>query len=65
MMKPPGTMFAHWPKNADQNYRAARQALLEAEIALRDQREQVARLRRSLPTGAAVEDYAFEEGRRI
>jgi predicted dithiol-disulfide oxidoreductase (DUF899 family) len=62
MMKPPGTMFAHWPKNADQDYRAARQALLEAEIALRDQREHVARLRRSLPTGAAVEDYAFEEG---
>lgn len=41
-------------------YRAARDALLEAELALRAQTEQVAALRRALPAGGAVPDgYTF------
>jgi len=43
-------------------YRAKRDELLRAEMALRDQREQVAALRRSLPPGPAVRDYVFREG---
>jgi len=45
-----------------ENYRKSRAELLEAEIALRDQCEQVAALRRKLPIETNVEDYAFEEG---
>ena len=33
-----------------------------AEIELMRQRERVAELRRQLPQGATVQDYAFEEG---
>lgn len=45
------------------DYRAARQALLEAEIALRDQIEAVAQQRRALPLGPAIEkEYVFDEG---
>jgi predicted dithiol-disulfide oxidoreductase (DUF899 family) len=41
-------------------YRAARDRLLEAEMALREQTEAVAELRRALPAGGAVpEDYVF------
>jgi len=43
-------------------YRKARAELLEAEIALRDQCERVAALRRNLPVEAGVEDYVLEEG---
>ena len=43
-------------------YRKARAELLEAEIALRDQRERVAELRRGLPPDTVVEDYLFHEG---
>ena len=44
-------------------YRKIRDELLEAEIALKDQRERVAELRRTLPLGAPVEtDYVFHEG---
>lgn len=46
-------------------YRAARDELLKAEIALKDQREAVAALRRRLPLGAAIPtDYVFQEGSR-
>jgi predicted dithiol-disulfide oxidoreductase (DUF899 family) len=46
-------------------YRRLRNELLEAEIALKDQRERVAQLRRQLPMGAAVkQDYIFREGPR-
>lgn len=42
-------------------YRAARNALLDAEIALRRQTEAVAAMRRALPPGGEVpEDFAFE-----
>ena len=44
-------------------YRAARDRLLEAEIALRRQTEAVAAQRRALPPGGQVrEDYVFAEG---
>ena len=43
-------------------YRALRDELTQAEIALRDQRERVAELRRQLPADTPVEDYALEEG---
>jgi predicted dithiol-disulfide oxidoreductase (DUF899 family) len=43
-------------------YRAARNALLEAEAELRDQTERVAAMRRELPPGGTLtEDYAFDE----
>ena len=45
-------------------YRADREALLEAEIALKDQIEKVATMRRALATETQVEDYVFVEGPR-
>ncbi len=43
------------------DYRAARNALLDAEIALRRQTEAVAEMRRALPPGGELpEDYVFE-----
>lgn len=46
-------------------YRRLRNELLAAEIALKDERERVAQLRRQLPMGAAVkQDYVFREGPR-
>ncbi len=48
--------------NESEEYRKARDQLLEEEDALRAQVERVATLRRALPLGAeVVEDYAFEE----
>ena len=47
--------------NESAEYRAARNALLDAEIALRRQLEAVAAQRRALPPGGEVpEDYVFE-----
>jgi len=52
-------MFPKEPKP----YRAARNRLLRAEIALRRQVEKVAAMRRALPAGGRVpQDYVFEEG---
>jgi predicted dithiol-disulfide oxidoreductase (DUF899 family) len=52
-------MFPNEPKP----YRAARNRLLRAEIALRREVEKVAALRRKLPAGGKVpQDYVFEEG---
>jgi predicted dithiol-disulfide oxidoreductase (DUF899 family) len=49
--------------NETKPYRAARNRLLRAEIALRRQVEKVAAMRRKLPAGGKVaQDYAFEEG---
>ena len=46
-----------------QRYRDARNAVLQAEIALRRQLEAVAALRRQRPLGGRLkEDYVFEEG---
>lgn len=49
-------------------YRKLRDELQAAEVALRDQRERVAELRRKLPRDHAIEDLEFEEirdGRRV
>jgi predicted dithiol-disulfide oxidoreductase (DUF899 family) len=47
--------------NEDRKYRAARDSLLKAELALRKQTEKVAAQRRKLPPGGEVpEDYVFE-----
>ena len=49
--------------NESNAYRAAREKLLKAEMALRKNVEAVAALRRRLPLGGAVPvDYEFEEG---
>jgi len=48
--------------NESEKYRKAREERLQAEIALRDQRERVAELRRRLPLETVVQDYLFEEG---
>lgn len=45
-------------------YRRIRDELLDAEIALRDQRERVADLRRTLPRDTVSDDYVFSEGPR-
>ena len=48
--------------NEQPEYRKARNELLDAEAALRDQLERVAALRRTLPLGGELEqDYRFEE----
>jgi len=50
--------------NESSEYLAKREELRLAEIELMRKRERVAELRRHLPKGAAIEDYAFEEGPR-
>src|SRR6267378_937724 len=50
--------------NESFEYLAKREELRLAEIELMRQRERVAELRRHLPTGAPIQDYAFEEGPR-
>ncbi|HJT96753.1 MAG TPA: DUF899 family protein [Rhodanobacteraceae bacterium] len=48
-------------RNETHEYREARNALLDDEVALRRQMESVAAKRRALPPGPAIaEDYAFE-----
>ena len=50
-------------KGETDEHRVRRDALLEAEQALTEQREAVATMRRQLPPGApVVEDYRFREG---
>ena len=44
------------------DYRRRREELLAAEIALKDEVERVAALRRALPLGIRVPDYVFREG---
>lgn len=48
--------------NASDEYRAVRSELLEAEIALMEQRERVAELRRRLPLDTVVDDYVLVDG---
>jgi predicted dithiol-disulfide oxidoreductase (DUF899 family) len=43
-------------------YRNLRDELRDAEIALQDQRERVAALRRKLPLDMTIQDYEFHEG---
>jgi predicted dithiol-disulfide oxidoreductase (DUF899 family) len=47
--------------NESPAYRKQRAELLEAEIALKDEIERVAALRRTLPLDTVVDDYEFEE----
>jgi len=50
-------------KGESEEYRKPRDQLLEAEIALKDQTERLAALRRQLPVGAVVgTDYVFRDG---
>ncbi len=53
-----------WASGASSDYRVARRALLDAEIALRDQAEAVAAQRRALPPGPVLPEYTFAEGPR-
>jgi predicted dithiol-disulfide oxidoreductase (DUF899 family) len=53
----PGRMSTESPV-----YRKLRDELLAAEVALKDQREHVAALRRSLPLDTDIQDYEFHEG---
>jgi predicted dithiol-disulfide oxidoreductase (DUF899 family) len=58
------TSAAHFPNESDA-YRRVREEILAAEVALKDQRERIAALRRTLPLGGAVpQDYVFREGSR-
>jgi len=50
--------------NESSEYLAKREEVRLAEIELMRQRERVAELRRSLPDGAPIQDYHFEEGPR-
>ena len=52
--------IARWPEESAA-YRNVRDELQRAEMALRDQRERVAALRRELPLDTVVADQAFEE----
>ena len=47
--------------NENPDYAKLRAELREAEIALKDQRERVAELRRSLPADTRVPDHVFRE----
>jgi len=48
--------------NESSEYRSAREKLLDAEIALRRQTEEVAKMRRTMPLGGKLkEDYVFSE----
>jgi predicted dithiol-disulfide oxidoreductase (DUF899 family) len=55
-------MTSQRPPEATPEYRKLREELRQAEIALKDQRERVAELRRRLPLEDEVEDYALREG---
>ena len=48
--------------NESADYVARRDELRLAEIELMQQRERIAAMRRGLPPGAVVQDYAFQEG---
>ncbi len=53
---------ARWPHESPE-YAKVRDELHAAEVALRDQRERVAELRRKLPQDTAIEDQTFREVR--
>ena len=56
---------AYWQTNLtneSEEYLARREELRLAEIELMEHREKVAKLRRALPQGAALQDYEFLEG---
>jgi predicted dithiol-disulfide oxidoreductase (DUF899 family) len=51
-----------YPSGASEEYKKARDELVDAEFALSKQVEKVAELRRQLPQGAIMKDYTFQEG---
>src|SRR3982751_1780580 len=57
-----GTLQLTRLTNESAEYIARREELRLAELELMRQREQVAEMRRRLPAGAVVQDYAFQEG---
>jgi len=58
-----GTPMQHTRlENESDEYLTRREELRGAEVELMQQREHVAALRRALPRGAPLQDYAFEEG---
>jgi hypothetical protein len=57
-----GTLQLTRLTNESAEYVARREELRLAEIELMRQHERVAAMRRHLPAGAIVEDYAFQEG---
>jgi predicted dithiol-disulfide oxidoreductase (DUF899 family) len=57
-----GTLRQTRLTNESAEYRARRDELRLAEIDLMQRRERVAELRRTLPLGATVQDYEFQEG---
>jgi predicted dithiol-disulfide oxidoreductase (DUF899 family) len=57
-----GTLQLSRLTNESAEYIARREELRLAEIDLMRQRERVAAMRRSLPPGAVVQDYVFQEG---
>jgi predicted dithiol-disulfide oxidoreductase (DUF899 family) len=57
-----GTLQPTRLTNESAEYVALREELRLAEIELMRQRERVAAMRRSLPPGAVVQDYVFQEG---
>jgi len=54
------TLHANRFPGESAEYRAARDKLLEEEVALRRHTEQVAAMRRALPQGGVAKDYVFE-----
>src|SRR6266852_9422861 len=61
-MKGDGVMSRFVFSDESDDYRRRREELLAAEIALKDQVERVAEMRRALPLGMHVPDYVFHEG---
>ena len=60
-----GTLQLTRLTNESAEYGARREELRLAEIELMRHRERVAAMRRLLPPGAVVQDYAFQEGPAI
>lgn len=54
------TLHPHRFPGESVDYRAARDRLLEEEVALRRHTEKVAQMRRALPAGGVAKDYVFE-----
>lgn len=56
------TNLRRWPANTSEDYINARNELLQEEYEMRAKIERVAAMRRALPQGTIMPDYAFQEG---
>lgn len=54
--------LCRWPENTSEEYIKARNELLQEEYEMRAKIERVAAMRRSLPQGALMPEYTFDEG---